>query len=73
MLEELLISLTKEGCFPSIYRRGKQLWRAHVNTSGNFWADGRTPLSAMRKAVRLWKKANKPMDGMSEIMTCLKL
>ncbi len=63
-LSNLLIGLTNDGCYPSIYYRGK-LWRAHVNAAGTYWHDGTTPLRALRGAVRLWKKAGKTMDGMA--------
>jgi hypothetical protein len=63
-LSNLMKQLRSEGCFPSIYRRG-DLWRAHVNAAGNYWHDDTTPLKAMQEAVRLWKRAGKPVDGMA--------
>lgn len=62
-LESLLLDLKAEGCYPSVYRRGPKLWRAHVNMAGGFWDDGRTPLSALRKAVKAWRKRGKLIDG----------
>ena len=56
--------LKSRGCYPSIYRRG-DMWRAHVNASGNFWADSRTPLKALEEAVKLWQEKGRPMDGMA--------
>jgi hypothetical protein len=70
-LRDLLIRLANDGCYPSLYRRG-DLWRAHVNAAGNFWADNTTPLNAMREAVRLWRKAGKPVDGMAAEVAALK-
>jgi hypothetical protein len=61
-LNKLITGLTAEGCFPGIYRRGK-LYRAHVNISGNYWADEPTPFKAMKEAIKLWTDAGKPMDG----------
>lgn len=66
-LESLLLDLKAEGCYPSIYRRGPKIWRAHVNQCGNYWDDGRTPLAALRKAVKAWRKNGKPMDGEGRI------
>lgn len=63
-LSTTLIHLAKEGCCPGIYRRGN-LWRAHVNNAGNFWHDDTTPLKALRGAVKLWRKAGEPIDGMA--------
>ena len=67
MIRILLQSLSDQGCFPCISKRGKRLWRAHVNSAGNYWHDDTTPLKALRGAVRLWVKAGKPMDGMAAI------
>lgn len=61
-LARVLADLTDQGCSPGIYRRGSY-WRAHVNCAGNFWSDGRTPLQALRFAIRLWEYAGKPKDG----------
>jgi len=63
-LSKLLIHLAEQGCFPSIYRRG-EVWRAHVNAAGNYWADANTPYKALREAVASWRGAGKPMDGMA--------
>ncbi len=64
MLNTLLKRLASEGCHPSIYKRG-DLWRAHVNAAGNYWADDTTPLKAMREAVKLWQAAGKSVDGIA--------
>jgi len=56
--------LKSRGCYPSIYRRG-DMWRAHVNAAGNFWADARTPYAALEKAVQLWREKGCPKDGMA--------
>ena len=61
-LNKLMLSLRNQGCFPSIYSRGK-LWRAHVNMAGNYWEDAETPFIALNLAVDLWERAGKPMDG----------
>lgn len=65
MLNDLLKILARQNCYPSIIRRGEHVWRAHVNWSGNYWADANTPYRALTEAVRLWKKAGKPLDGMA--------
>jgi len=52
------------GCYPSIYMRG-DMWRAHVNACGNFWADAKTPHEALENAVKLWESKGRPMDGMA--------
>ena len=62
-LSESLKDLVKQGCFPCIIYRGGGIWRAHVNGTGNYWADGKTPLKALREAMRLWEHAGNPMDG----------
>ena len=62
-LSELLRDLMQQNCFPCIMYRGGSIWRAHVNGAGNYWADAHTPLKALMDAVRLWEKADKPMDG----------
>ena len=63
-LAQRLNYLQKQGCFPSLYLRGG-IWRAHINASGNFWADALTPTEAMEKAVKFWQKKGKPMDGLA--------
>ena len=64
-LSKRLKWLKDRGCFPSIYRRGN-LWRAHINRAGNFWADGESAFIALEEAVKLWKKKGKPMDGFAD-------
>ena len=64
-LSEDLARLARGGCYPAISRRGEFVWRAHVNAAGNFWAEANTPYKALAKAVQLWRKAGKPMDGMA--------
>ncbi|HUV84439.1 MAG TPA: hypothetical protein VMV86_01955 [Methanosarcinales archaeon] len=54
--------LKKRGCYPSIYCRGN-IYRAHINIAGNFWADDESPSQALEKAVKNWEKAGCPMDG----------
>lgn len=63
-LIQQLSYLVKKGCYPGLYRRGK-LWRAHVNCSGNFWADDKTPTKAFHWAIKMWKSKGCPMDGMA--------
>ncbi len=67
-LEEIIEHLALSGCYPHLSRRGKYLkrqytWRFHVNGAGNYWAEGSTPRIAARRALKLWEKAGKPMDG----------
>lgn len=62
-LTELLATLVKQGCWPSVLYRGNGIWRAYVNGAGNFSADSSTPQQAMNKALMKWEKAGKPMDG----------
>lgn len=64
-LESSLAYLKTNGCFPSVHRRG-DLWRAHVNTAGNFWADAETPEKALDAAIELWVAKGKPMDGLAD-------
>lgn len=63
-LNELLLRLSKQGCYPCISRRG-DLWRAHVNQAGNYWEERSTPQAALEAAARAWGKAGKPMDGLA--------
>jgi hypothetical protein len=62
-----LQKLAAKGCYPCLSMRGfkkkRPVWRAHVNGAGNFWGEGRTPLSALKSAISCWKKAGYPMDG----------
>lgn len=62
-LSKLIKKLENCGCYPGIYRRGEKLYRAHVNITGNFWADDTTPFKAMKEAIRMWEKKGRPMDG----------
>lgn len=62
-LNPMLTKLAKIGCTPAIYYRGRGLWRAHVNASGNFWHNGRSPMSALIGAIRLWRKRGYLLDG----------
>jgi hypothetical protein len=69
-LDELVDKLHELDCYPGLYKRsgkGDEKWRFHVNVSGNYWADGRTPLSAARKAVKRWMSDGYPMDGAAAI------
>ena len=61
-VQQQLQFLVEMGCYPSIHRRG-DIWRAHVNTSGNYWAEGKTPHTAIKKAKEMWMKAGCPLDG----------
>jgi hypothetical protein len=71
--------LLKQGCFPSVYLRApgsgarKPVWRAHVNMSGNRWDEGETPSVALRKAIALWEKDGKPIDGTAATVRAIKL
>ncbi len=62
-LNELLLHLSKQGCYPCVSCRGEELWRAHVNATGNSWADANTPYQALKRAVEYWENIGKPMDG----------
>ena len=64
-LSRELLDLKNEGCFPSLYLRG-DVWRAHVNRAGNFWADDKSPLNAIRRAANMWRNAGKPKDGVPD-------
>ena len=61
-LEKDLEWLSSLGCYPSIYKRGN-LWRAHVNMAGNYWAERETPALALSAAIILWETNGKQMDG----------
>ncbi len=63
---KLLNWLENQGCYPSIYYRGGGIWRAHVNSAGNYWSDSRCALTALRDAIDLWEKAGRPTDGMAD-------
>lgn len=62
-----LQKLAARGCFPCLSLRGykgkRLVWRAHVNGSGNFWGEGRTPIASLKSAIACWRKAGCPMDG----------
>jgi len=64
-LSKLFKDLENQGCYPGIYRRGN-LYRAHVNIYGNYWADENTPFKALKEAIKLWENAGKPMDGAAD-------
>ena len=64
-LSKRLKWLMDEGCYPSIYRRGN-LWRAHINKAGNFWADGESAFAALEDAVTFWVENGCPMDGQAD-------
>ena len=61
---EQLEGLAAIGCSPSIYRRGEK-WRFHVNANGNYWADNKDLLKAIKRARWLWERNGCPMDGMA--------
>jgi hypothetical protein len=62
-MERLLLMLASQGNYPAISYRGYGVWRAHINGTGNFWADGNTPFGALNEAIRIWEKKGKPKDG----------
>jgi len=64
-LHERLTWLVKQGCYPCLSYRGRNVWRAHVNACGNFWDEGETPAVALDKALTTWTKAGRPMDGLA--------
>lgn len=66
MLQQLLLDLSSQGCYPGIYRRSEKRWRAHVNCAGNYWAEASTPLKALRAAEKLWRESGKIMDGTAD-------
>jgi hypothetical protein len=55
-------ALREQGCHPSVYERGI-MFRFHVNRFGNFWHDAKTPLEALRGAVKAWEDAGRPEEG----------
>ena len=59
----LLEELARLGCSPGIYYRGRGIWRAHINISGNFWGEGDTPQAAFVDAIRCWRKGDYILDG----------
>lgn len=64
-MDELLRDLAYQGCWPCVIRRSNTVWRAHVNATGNWWAEATTPFEALRRATKAWERAGKPMDGMA--------
>ena len=62
-LDNILFYLKSRGCYPALSRRGKNIWRFHINGAGNYWDEGTTPLIAAKKALLLWEKAGRPIDG----------
>lgn len=65
-LSSLLLSLKARGCVPGIYLRG-DMWRAHVNRCGNYWADAATPYAALSEAAAMWFRADCPRDGQAAV------
>jgi len=65
-IENILKTLDIAGCYPCISKRGTNLWRAHINSAGNWWDEGKTPREALNKAFASWVKNGKQMDGMAE-------
>ena len=62
-LTDMMQDLVKRGCYPCCSYRGGGVYRAHINSAGNQWDEGKTPDSAMRKAFEQWKRNGMPMDG----------
>lgn len=62
LLEDVLEQLIKLGCVPGMYRRGK-VWRVHINTAGNYWAENENPVAAFCEAFKMWHDAGRPKDG----------
>ncbi len=67
-MNQILLDLSSQGCYPCISRRGAKTWRAHINSGGNWWADARSPSAALRRAHKDWIQARKPMDGLADIV-----
>ena len=65
-LSQLLVNLSSQGCYPGIRRCGENRWRAHINCTGNRWAESTTPLKALRAAEKAWRDDGKPMDGIAD-------
>lgn len=62
---ETLTRLRNAGCWPVIAWRGNA-WRAHINATGNFWAEADTPEDALSAAVQSWEAAGRPKDGYAD-------
>ena len=55
----IVLWLMDEGCEPYLGKRGKNLYRFHVNRAGNFWADAATAHEACEIAVNDWLASGK--------------
>lgn len=62
-LDYLLPTLVEIGCCPGVYYRGRGIWRAHINVSGNFWGESETPFGAFTDAIHCWRKGGYILDG----------
>ena len=63
-LNERLEYLKRIGCYPCLSYRGGDIWRAHINACGNYWAEHTTPLKALDLAEAVWRQNGCPMDGL---------
>jgi hypothetical protein len=63
-LDELICMLTDWGFSPCLSTRGigkKAYYRFHVDRARNFWADHKNAYTAAVNAIKLWKKAGRPL------------
>lgn len=63
-LDEYIHVLTDWGFSPCLSTRGigkKTFYRFHVDRARNFWADHKNAYTAAVNAIKLWKKAGRPL------------
>lgn len=60
---DTVLWLLDQGCEPSLYKRGPELYRFHVHRAGNFWDDAETKCEACENAVNSWIEAGMPKEG----------
>ena len=58
------------GCYPCCSYRGGGVYRVHINSAGNHWAEGKDLDAALREAVRAWLRCGCPMDGLAADSKC---
>lgn len=69
-LEQILLDLSRQGCYPCVALHGHGTWRAHVNATGSYWDEGPNLKTTLISAIRLWEKAGRPMDGYAAYAVC---
>lgn len=64
--DALMDALGRAGCHPGVYLRERHsrnhVYRAHVSAGGNSWAESSAPLTALKEAVRSWRRAGYPRE-----------